>query len=90
MTLDLRTACPRGWIPLLLLAAVAMVGGCASESPRWAKPGATEEQVNRDSQECLTAARSMAPGRDGPRTVINQDRYRQCMANRGYTETPTK
>jgi hypothetical protein len=67
-----------------------MLGGCASESPRWAKPGATEEQVNRDSMDCLTAARTVTPGAGGPRTVINQERYRQCMANRGYTETPTK
>lgn len=90
MTLNIRTACPGGRVALGLLAAVAVLAGCASDSPRWAKPGATEEQVNRDSADCLTAARSVAPGRDGPRTVINQDRYRQCMVNRGYTEAPTK
>jgi hypothetical protein len=69
-----------------LLVALAVVAGCASPtSGGWAKPGATEEQVNRDSADCLVGAQSVAPGREGPRMVVNQDRYRQCMANRGYT-----
>ena len=73
-----------------LLIALGLLAGCSSSSPRWAKPGATEEQVNRDSADCLTASRSTAPGPSGPQMVVNQERYRQCMANRGYTEAPAK
>lgn len=74
-----------------LLVALGLLTGCGSPSSGgWAKPGATEEQVNRDSADCLAGAQSMAPGRDGPRMVVNQDRYRQCMANRGYTAGPAQ
>jgi hypothetical protein len=74
-----------------LLVGIGLVAGCSSSSsPRWAKPGATEEQINRDSADCLTASRSTAPGPSGPRMVINQERYRACMANRGYTEGAAK
>ena len=74
-----------------LLVALGVLAGCGSStSDRWAKPGATEEQVNRDSADCLAGAQSVAPGREGPRMLVNQDRYRQCMANRGYTSGPTR
>jgi hypothetical protein len=74
---------------LIVLGALA---GCASSaSEGWTKPGATEEQVNRDSADCLFAAQSTVPGGSrGPSMVVNQDRYRQCMASRGYTAGPTK
>lgn len=75
-----------------LLAALGLLTGCASSSSdRWAKPGATEEQVNRDSADCLASSQTVAPGgREGPRMVVNQDRYRQCMANRGYASGPSR
>lgn len=73
-----------------LLVALGLLAGCSSSSPRWTKPGATEEQINRDSTDCLTASRSTVPGPSGPRMVINQERYRACMANRGYTEGAVK
>lgn len=76
----------------VLLIALGMLAGCASSaSEGWMKPGATEEQVNRDSADCLFDAQSTVPGgSQGPRMVVNQDRYRQCMANRGYTARPPK
>jgi hypothetical protein len=76
------------WIVIVLGA----LAGCASSaSEGWTKPGATEEQVNRDSADCLFAAQSTAPGGSrGPRMVVYQDRYRQCMASRGYTAGPTR
>jgi hypothetical protein len=75
-----------------LLIALGVLAGCASSaSEGWTKPGATEQQVNRDSADCLFDAQSVAPGgREGPRMVVNQDRYHQCMANRGYTAGPTR
>jgi len=74
---------------LILLGTLA---GCASSaSEAWTKPGATKEQANRDSADCLFDAQSVRPGGSGgPTMVVNQDRYRQCMASRGYTAGPTK
>jgi hypothetical protein len=70
---------------------LGLVVGCASTGAGgWTKPGATEEQANRDSADCLFGAETTVPGREGPRTTVNQDRYRQCMTNRGYTASPTK
>jgi hypothetical protein len=75
-----------------ILIVLGVLAGCASSSSEgWTKPGATEEQANRDSAECLFDAQSTVPGgSSGPRMVVNQDRYRQCMANRGYTAGSTK
>ena len=75
-----------------LLIVIGVLAGCASSaSEGWTKPGATEEQANRDSADCLFDAQSAAPGGSrGPGMVVNQDRYRQCMASRGYTAAPTK
>ena len=76
---------------VVFLAVAMCLAGCASStSGGWAKPGATEAEVNRDSADCLAGAQSVAPGREGPRMVVNQDRYRQCMANRGYIAGPTR
>jgi hypothetical protein len=75
-----------------LLIVLGVLAGCASSaSEGWTKPGATEEQANKDSADCLFDSQSMAPGgQQGPRMVVNQERYRQCMANRGYTAKPPK
>jgi hypothetical protein len=76
-------------VALAILLGVA--SGCASSaSDGWTKPGATAEQANRDSADCLFASERVVPGRDGPRRVVDQDRYRQCMVNRGYAERPAK
>ena len=75
-----------------LLIVLAALAGCASSaSEGWTKPGATEEDAKRDSADCLFSAQTVRPGgSQGPRMVVNQDRYRQCMANWGYTTGPTK
>jgi hypothetical protein len=75
-----------------ILIVLGVLAGCASSaSEGWTKPGATEEQVNRESADCLFDAQSTVPGGSrGPGMVVNQDRYRQCMAGRGYTARPTK
>lgn len=74
-----------------LLVALAMLGGCASSgSAGWAKPGMTEQELGRDTMQCLAESQAMAPGRDGPRTVVDQSRYQRCMTARGYTAAPAK
>ncbi|HSE03211.1 MAG TPA: hypothetical protein VLK35_03560 [Methylomirabilota bacterium] len=74
-----------------LLLLLGVVAGCASSSSDgWTKPGATADEIKRDSADCLLKAQTVAPGREGPRTIVDQERYRQCMANRGYTPGPPK
>lgn len=70
-----------------------LLAGCASSaSDGWTKAGASEQQVGKDTNDCLAAAQMTVSGRPGepPRTVVQQDRYRRCMAERGYAETPVK
>ncbi len=66
-----------------------MLAGCASSaSDEWTKAGATKEQANKDSADCLFEAQTVRPGGPaGPTITVNQVQYRQCMANRGYTST---
>ena len=45
----------------------------------------TKEQLDSDTLQCLTEARTTMPSREGPRTQVDQTRYRRCMAERGYT-----
>jgi hypothetical protein len=73
----------------VLLSLLGMLAGCASSgADEWTKPGATKEQANKDSAECLFEAQTVRPGGPaGPAITVNQVQYRQCMANRGYTST---
>lgn len=65
----------------LALGLVCLAGCGGSSSGGWTKPGMTEQQLNRDTMECLTDSSMMGPaGRS-----VDQDRYRRCMAGRGYT-----
>ena len=65
------------------------LAGCASSaSDEWTKPGATKEQANKDSADCLFDAQTVrGGGAAGPAMTVDQVKYRQCMANRGYTST---
>jgi hypothetical protein len=73
----------RGIVTGLIVA--GWLAGCAtSASDTWAKPGATEQDIGRDTNECLLQAQMIRSGPQGPRTVIQQDRYRSCMVARGY------
>ena len=75
----------------LVVAALVLLTGCASSSSsQWTKAGATEQQVNRDTADCLAQAQIVTSGPSGPRTEIQQDRYRRCMVDRGYAEAPRK
>ena len=71
-----------------LLLALVLLAGCGSSGGTWTKAGVTEQEQKRDTLDCLGQARTMLAGRDGPRPVVDQDRYRGCMANRGYTMGP--
>ncbi|MGH7302189.1 MAG: hypothetical protein ACRELZ_02785 [Candidatus Rokuibacteriota bacterium] len=68
----------------------AWLTACASSGDTWTKAGVTEEQRGRDTLDCLTEARRVTPGPGGPVQQVNQDRYRRCMTDRGYTSGPAK
>jgi hypothetical protein len=76
-----------------LLIVVGLAAGCASSaSEGWTKPGATPEQANKDSADCLFEAQTVRSGgaAAGPAITVDQVKYRQCMANRGYSAGPPK
>ena len=76
---------------VIVPAAVVLLAGCAaSKSDDWSKPGATEQQISRDTADCLLQAQIVQSGPQGPRTVIQQDQYRGCMTARGYAPGPAK
>ncbi len=69
-----------------VLAAVLLTAGCASADPYvYTKPGATTEQKERDKTDCLFDSRITTQGPSGPQMRVDQDRYRRCMADKGYT-----
>jgi len=86
-----RRLASRPGVATLLLALGAVAGCASSAAESWTKPGATKEQVNKDSADCLFAAQSVMPGgREGPAITVDQVQYRQCMINRGYSAGPSK
>ena len=77
------------------LLASMIVAGClaacaSSKSDDWSKPGATQQQIGRDTADCLGQAQIVRSGPQGPRTTIQQDQYRECMTSRGYTSGSSK
>jgi len=69
-----------------VLAAVLLMTGCASSNSYvYTKPGATTEQKERDKTDCLFDSRVTTQGPGGPQITVNQDRYRRCMTDKGYT-----
>ena len=71
---------------LASLLVVSCLAGCASSSKSedWSKPGATKEQIGRDTADCLAQSQIVRSGPQGPRTTIQQDQYQNCMTSRGY------
>jgi hypothetical protein len=66
------------------------LAGCATSGDTWTKPGVTEQERGRDTMDCLNEAKRVTPGMGGPVESVNQDRYRRCMTDRGYTSGPAK
>jgi hypothetical protein len=67
---------------------LTVLGGCSSTSDGWMKPGMTKEELGQDTANCLLDSSMVVAGLRGPRNTIDQDRYRRCMADRGYTAGP--
>lgn len=77
-----------GMRKFLTLVGVLLLFGCASSGDTWTKAGTTEQEQGQDTSACLTAARRVMATRNGPVTTVDQTRYRDCMADRGYTMGP--
>jgi len=88
MRLALRLT--RATLSLSLMLSSVHAGCASSGSDTWAKPGVTEQQRGRDTLDCLTEAKRVTPGPGGPVEQVNQDRYRRCMMDRGYTSGPAR
>jgi hypothetical protein len=67
---------------------LTLLAGCSSTSDGWMKPGMTKEELGQDTANCLLDSSMVVAGLRGPRNTIDQDRYRRCMADRGYTAGP--
>lgn len=73
------------------LLTAGLLAGCASSSgANWTKPGVSEQQIGKDTADCLAQAQIIRSGPQGPQTTIEQDRYRRCMTDRGYVAGTTK
>ena len=68
-----------------LLTAVLLMGGCAGADYVYTKPGATTEQKERDKNDCLFSSRMPVQSPWGPGFRVNQDLYRRCMTDKGWT-----
>ena len=67
---------------------LTLLTACCSTSDGWMKPGMTKEQLDQDTASCLLNSSMVVPGLRGPHNTVDQDRYRRCMADRGYTAGP--
>jgi hypothetical protein len=71
----------------VLIVSVIASGGCASSEPAPAGSTMGGDVRSRDTIECMNQAREIRATPQGPRTVINQDRYQECMKARGHVTT---
>ena len=71
-------------LPGVLALTGFLAAGCEA-TEEWVKPGTSDVERDRDVTACLTASQETIPSAQGPRRVLNQDRYRRCMNERGYT-----
>ena len=70
---------------VVAVVAVLPAAGCATSESTGAG-SAAEDQKGRDTADCLSTVASPK----GPRTVVNQDRYQECMRERGHAAAPTR
>jgi hypothetical protein len=77
----------RRGILAVLIASVVATGACASSETAPDRASAGGDAKSRDTIECMNQAREVRATPQGPRPVINQDRYQQCMKERGHVTT---
>jgi len=80
----LKTARRINWAMIAAIHLAAFLAGCAP-TEEWVKPGASDADRDREASECLVASVDTVSSAQGPQRRLNQDRYRRCMSDRGYT-----
>lgn len=68
-----------------LVAAAALLAGCATSRIAWDKAGATAADRERDENVCMRAAIGLDSGSLLVPYCIDRDVYTRCMETRGYT-----
>ena len=63
-----------------LLIAVLGLGLAGCTASQFERPDTTQQQMDKDKYECEVTARTANAGRS-----VQQDLYRRCMGQRGYT-----
>lgn len=65
---------------LLILAAITLLGACASKQYRWEKAGATQDDFHRDRGQCMQATFSTPLAGSMQQQMI----YASCMNGKGW------
>ncbi len=72
---------------------LTLAAGCGTGGgPRWIQPGATDAQLNRDQDDCMSKATIGAdPGSVDPqaRATVSRD-FDNCMRSRGWSKARPK
>jgi hypothetical protein len=71
----------------VLIVSVVASGACASSATAPDSATAGGDVKSRDTIECMNQAREVRATPQGARPVVNQDRYQQCMKERGHFTT---
>jgi hypothetical protein len=71
----------------VLIVSVIASGACASSATAPDSATAGGDVKSRDTIECMNQARQVRATPQGSRPVINQDRYQECMKERGHVTT---
>ncbi len=71
-----------------VLCLAAVQAGCGA-TEEWVKPGASDADRDRDTATCINESYDTMPSAHGAQRVLNQDRYRRCMSERGYAVRKT-
>ncbi len=80
----------RTHVAAALIVSLIALGGCAASETTPSGSPATEGPKSRDTIDCMDMARELWSGPRGPRVSINQDRYQQCMKERGQMTAPAR
>ena len=77
-------------LPAVLVAAGLALSACASNSTEWTRPGATAEDIKRDSYWCTRTTRDkfykMGDKSESGKRTATRAVNAECMKKRGYKQ----
>lgn len=73
-----------------IVAALLVVGACASPPIAWTRDGATERDLQMEKAQCRNQARAIAaPERNGlVAGAIAESAFKDCMVGKGWSVAP--